>query len=393
MNLRQRDRKYLARESDAEHLQITRTDGSFVYDARGRKYIDFLAGWCVGNFGWNNEAIVRAGSRRPRVDYVHPDHLYEPWVELAELLAEITPGKLQKSYRATGGTEAVDIALQIAMAHTKRRKFISLEGSYHGNSIGTVSIGSTDDREPYPNLLSNCLKLKPPLDEKTADRLERMLRKRDVAAVILEPISLNLGVLIPDDAFMARLPKLCRRYGTLLIVDEVATGFGRTGRLFASEHFDLEPDILCMAKALSGGFAPIGATITTEKIAKSIEGDTGFYSTYGWHPASVAMSIANVRWILRNRTRLFRDVDKVSALFAERLSAMRFQSEPELRIRGVAIGIDVGDKKYASRIEDKCRRNGLLLSASDTTLTLFPALTIEEETVEAGLEILARAAR
>jgi acetylornithine/succinyldiaminopimelate/putrescine aminotransferase len=170
------------------------------------------------------------------------------------------------------------------------------------------------------------------------------------------------------------------------------TRAARTGRLFASEHFDLEPDILCMAKALSGGFAPIGATITTEKIAKSIEGDTGFYSTYGWHPASVAMAIANVRWILRNRTRLFRHVAKVSALFAERLSAMRFQSEPELRIRGLAIGIDVGDDQYASRIEERCRRNGLLLSASDTTLTLFPALTIEEETVEAGLEILARAA-
>lgn len=256
-----------------------------------------------------------------------------------------------------------------------------------------MSIGSTDDREPYPNLLSNCLKLKPPLDDNAADRLERMLRKRDVAAFIMEPISCSLGVLIPDDAFMARLPKLCHRYGTLLIMDEVATGFGRTGRLFASEHFDLEPDILCMAKALSGGFVPIGATITTEKIAKSIEGDIGFYSTYGWHPASVAMTIANVRWILRNRTRLFRHVDKVSTLFAARLSAMRFQSEPELRIRGLAIGIDVGDNKYASRIVERCRRNGLLLTESDTTLTLFPALTIEEETAEKGVEILARAAR
>ncbi len=257
MNLTQRDRKFLGRESAPEDIQVARMTGSFVYDARGRRYIDFLSGWCVGNFGWSNRDIRPKARRRP--DYVYPEYLYRPWVELAELLAEISPGKLQKCFRATGGSEAVEIALQIAMAATGRRKFVSLEGSYHGNTIATVSIGSTEEQEPYPNLLSNCLKISPPLDARAAARLERLLKRKDVAAFIMEPISCNLAVLIPEQEFMETAQDLCRRNGALFIADEVACGFGRTGRLFASEHFGLEPDILCMGKAITGGFAPMGA--------------------------------------------------------------------------------------------------------------------------------------
>src|ERR1051326_8415273 len=127
--------------------------------------------------------------------------------------------------------------------------------------------------------------ISPPLGDRAIARLETLLKKRDVAAFIMEPISCNLAVLIPDDAFMERAQQLCRRYGTLFIADEVACGFGRTGKLFASEYFDLEPDILCMGKAISGGFAPMGATIVTRTVAKSVEGKAGFYSTYGWHPS------------------------------------------------------------------------------------------------------------
>ena len=119
MDLRRADKKFLAREDGAEEMEVVRMRGATITDSRGRKYIDFLAGWCVGNFGWGNEAIT-AKIRRPRAHYVYPEYLYRPWVELAQLLAEMTPGKLQKSFRATGGSEAVDIALQIAMASTGR---------------------------------------------------------------------------------------------------------------------------------------------------------------------------------------------------------------------------------------------------------------------------------
>lgn len=388
MDLRRLDRKYLGRESPAQDIQVARTKGAFVYDARGRRYIDFLSGWCVGNFGWDNTAITKSPARR-RPDYVYPEYLYRPWVELAQLLAQITPGKLEKTYRATGGSEAVDIALQIAMASTGRRKFVSIEGSYHGNTVGTVSVASSEEREPYPNLLSNCATISPPLGDRAIARLETLLKKRDVAAFIMEPISCNLAVLVPEETFMKRAQQLCRRYGTLFIADEVACGFGRTGKLFASEQFDLEPDILCMGKAISGGFAPMGATIVTAKVAKSVEGEVGFYSTYGWHPSTVDVAIRNVRWLIRNQARVLRNTGDISAYFSERLTAMNFEDLKEIRIRGMAIAVEAGDDEdYVSAITDRCNKNGLLVTTSGNAVTMFPPLTLDRRTAKAGLDIL-----
>ena len=394
MNLRRLDRKYLGRESDAEDLQVARTEGAFVYDARGKRYIDFLSGWCVGNFGWDNTAITKSPARR-RPDYVYPEYLYRPWVELAQLLAEITPGKLEKTYRATGGSEAVEIALQLAMASTGRRKFVSIEGSYHGNTIGTVSVASTEEREPYPNLLSNCTTISPPLGERAMARLETLLKKRDVAAFIMEPVSCNLAVLIPDDAFMKRAQRLCRRYGTLFIADEVACGFGRTGKLFASEYFDLAPDILCMGKAISGGFAPMGATIVTREVAKSVEGKVGFYSTYGWHPSTVDIAIRNVRWLIRNQSPLLEHAAGISAYFGRRLAAMNFEDLKDIRIRGMAIAVEAGGdgEDYVSEVSDRCRKNGLLVTTSGNAITMFPPLTLDQRTAKAGLDILEKSLR
>jgi 4-aminobutyrate aminotransferase-like enzyme len=157
--------------------------------------------------------------------------------------------------RATGGSEAVDLALQAAMFHTGRRGLLSLEGSYHGNSLAGLSIGASDNRERIKNLLPHCGKIAPPFDAKAVRRIEQRLKRRDVAAFIMEPISINLGVLIPEKDAIRRVRDLCRRYGTLFIADEVASGFGRTGRLFACKHFDLDPDMLCVAKAMGGGLA------------------------------------------------------------------------------------------------------------------------------------------
>ncbi|HJQ40771.1 MAG TPA: aspartate aminotransferase family protein [Thermoanaerobaculia bacterium] len=393
MNLRQLDRKYLGRESPAQDLQVARTKGAFVYDASGRRYIDFLSGWCVGNFGWDNTAITKSPARR-RPDYVYPEYLYRPWVELAQLLAQITPGKLEKTYRATGGSEAVDIALQIAMASTGRRKFVSIEGSYHGNTVGTVSVASSEEREPYPNLLSNCETISPPLGDRAIARLETLLKKRDVAAFIMEPISCNLAVLVPEDTFMKRAQQLCRRYGTLFVADEVACGFGRTGTLFASEHFDLEPDILCMGKAITGGFAPMGATIVTRGIAKSVEGEVGFYSTYGWHPSTVDIAIRNVRWLIRNQARVLRNAVEISAYFGERLAAMKFEGLKDIRIRGMAIAVEAGDgEDYVSAVTARCNKNGLLVTTSANAITMFPPLTLDLRTAKAGLDILEKSLR
>jgi acetylornithine/succinyldiaminopimelate/putrescine aminotransferase len=178
---------------------------------------------------------------------------------------------------------------------------------------------------------------------------------------------------------------LCRRYGTLFIADEVASGFGRTGRLFACEHFDLAPDMMCVAKAMSGGLAPIGAVIATAPIAKSMEENDGtFYSTYGWHPRSVAAAIATLRGLKASRARLLAGVAEMSEYFRVRLLQLEFDQPAAVRIQGLAIGIDVGDEDYADAIHDKCRRNGLLVSTEGSTVLLLPSLAIDKRTATKG---------
>jgi acetylornithine/succinyldiaminopimelate/putrescine aminotransferase len=390
MPARRREPRVLARDLPAE-LQVAATNGSIVTDSRGRKYIDFVMGWCVGNFGWRPAAIAKAIEKFKGPDYVYPGYSYAPWTALARLLVSLAPRPLTTCFRATGGSEAVDLALQAAMLHTGRRALLSLEGSYHGNSLGGLSIGASDNRERITNLLPHCGKVAPPLDAKALRRIAQRLKRRDVAAFVMEPISINLGVLIPEKEDIRRVRDMCRRYGTLFIADEVASGFGRTGRVFACEHFDLDPDLLCVAKAMSGGLAPIGAVIATAPIAKSMEEDDGaFYSTYGWHPRSVAAAIATLRSLKANRRRLLAEVAEMSEYFRVRLLQLDFDRPATIRIQGLAVGIDVGDEDYAEAIHDKCRRNGLLVSTEGSTVLLLPSLAIDKRTAAKGLDVLAR---
>jgi acetylornithine/succinyldiaminopimelate/putrescine aminotransferase len=385
-----RRRAPLARDLPAE-LQVVATNGSLVTDSRGRKYVDFVMGWCVGNFGWRRPAIAKAIERFKGPDYVYPGYAYAPWTELARLLVSLAPRPLTTCFRATGGSEAVDLALQAAMIHTGRRAFLSLEDSYHGNSLAGLSIGASDNRDRVKNLLPHCGKIAPPLDASALRRIEQRLKRRDVAAFIMEPISINLGVLIPEKDAIRRVRDLCRRYGTLFIADEVACGFGRTGRLFACEHFDLDPDMLCIAKAMSGGLAPIGAVIATTPIATSMEENDGaFYSTYGWHPRSVAVAIATLRDLKANQPQLLAGVAEMSEYFRIRLLQLEFERPAAVRIQGLAIGIDVGDEDYADAIQNKCRRNGLLVSTEGSTVLLLPSLAVDKRTAARGLDILAR---
>ncbi|HEU4683320.1 MAG TPA: aspartate aminotransferase family protein [Nitrospira sp.] len=388
MSGREKETMYLGRDPIPLNLDMVGAEDSVVFDREGRRYVDFVMGWCVGNLGWSQPDIQAAIKQSRSPAYVHPSYLYEPWVELAESLAVIAPGKLKKSYRATGGTEAVEIAMQVAMTATKRHKFVSIEGSYHGNSIAAMSIGASEYRAQYEKLLPGCYKVKAPLDSRAVKQVERLLKREDIAAFIMEPVICNLDVTIPDPQFMTGVWHLCREHGTLLVMDEVATGFGRTGKLFGCEHFELEPDVMCLAKAITGGYAPMGATMVTDAVAQALGDRFSFYSTYGWHPLSVDAALANVRYFIKHKEDLLRHVIEVSAYFEARLSQMRFKFPTTIRMRGLAIGIEVDEPGYAAKIQDKALERGLLLSAENDVLKLFPALTVTQETAKEGLDIL-----
>ncbi len=386
MEVKTANKKYLVKGSGDMPLNLKNSDGYFLFDEDDKKYIDFLSGWCVGNFGWGNSVLLDAIREYEGPAYVYPGLSYSRWEELAELLAEITPGKLKRTFRATGGSEAVDTALQIAMAYTGRKRFLSLEGSYHGNLISSISIGDSETAEKVENHLQGCERMEPPLNEKTLSKIETSLKKENIAAFIMEPVICNMGVIIPEKEFMQGLESLCRKYGTLLIIDEVATGFGRTGKLFACEHFEIEPDIMCISKAITGGYVGLGATITTDKIAKAVEDKVNVYSTYGWHPLSVHVAITNIRHLLKHD--ILDNVTRLSKVFRDKLSSMKFKKEAEIRVIGLAIGVEFDDSKYAEKIQKRCLQEGLLLQNQEKTITMFPALTMDEKTAREGLEIL-----
>lgn len=389
MTTREKDKKYLGRDGAPQNLEIVKSKGNYVYDQNNRKYIDFFMGWCVNPSGWGVKEILKEIKKFNGPDYVSPGYMYKAWADLAEILAHITPGKLTKSFRATGGTEAVEIALQAAMAHTKRSKFISIEGSYHGHSIGTMSIGSSGFREWYKNLLPNCYKIKPPLDAKAAQQIEKILSKRDIAAFICEPTICNLAVIIPTKEFFGIVQKACKKYGTLFIADEVATGFGRTGKMFACEHYDLEPDILCMAKSITGGFGALGATIMTPEVAKSMEFGFSFYSTFGWHPLNVHATLAHLHYLLKHQKEFLKNANTMSEYFKKRLQKMKFRYPVEVRVQGLAIGITFPKAGYSDEILQKALKKGLLIADSSAhNFVIFPPLNISQAIAKKGLDIL-----
>jgi 4-aminobutyrate aminotransferase-like enzyme len=374
-DIRREDQKRIGRDSPPHDVEVVAAEGSLVHDVRGRTYIDFTMGWCVGNLGWSCKPITERVAAFEGPDYVLPAMTYGPWVEIARRLAEITPGELERCYRVTTGTEAVEVAMQIARAYTGRDRVISIEDDYHGNSIAVKEIERL---------------VKPPLDERALARLERTLATRKVAAFMMEPIIMNLGVELPSTAFMQGAAALCKKYGTLFVIDEVACGFGRTGRMFACEHFGIEPDILCMAKALTNGVAPMAATITTAEIGDEVAGDLDFYATFGWLPRSCEAALATLDVWRDQGEAVLANVAAREAQAIRRLHDL-LPDECTARVKGLAIGIDLPEELEADAIGDRCRRRGLLVSAEEDQLLLIPALTIDADTFDRGLDIVGEA--
>jgi 4-aminobutyrate aminotransferase-like enzyme len=377
-----------ANSAEREDIFPVRGEGAFLFDKAGRRYIDFTSGWCVCNLGWSVPPVADAIRQFAGPPYVYPHFRYAPWDDLAGRLVALAGGNIRRAFRATGGSEAVEIAVQAAMLYTGRSRFVAIEDAYHGDTVAVRSLGESDLREHFPRIVPSAAHIAPPLDAKRLERVETLLAKEDVAAVIMEPIVCNLGVIVPEREFMHGLAKLCRQSGTLLIMDEVATGFGRTGAMFGFELFGLKPDIICLAKAITSGYAPMGATLATAPVAEAME-EIGVYSTYGWHPLSVAAALATLDVWDRQREDILANVASASAFIVDRV-AQCFGDDAILRAQGLAIGIDVGDAERRDGIADRCRENGLLVSAEGTAITLFPPLTIDHDAADEGLRILER---
>jgi ornithine--oxo-acid transaminase len=317
--------------------------GSYVYDADGRAYLDFHTGEGFASLGHNHPNVrdtLHATLDAGLIDGVQIH--YSPLAGmLAEALTERLPDALDAVFFASTGAEAVDSAMKFARAATGRPRFISCENSFHGVTLGPLSlVGDEFFKEGFGPLLPGCVRV--PFGDLGA--LETELSSRDVAAFIVEPIQGRM-VTLPPDGYLHGAQELCRRYGTLFVADEIQTGLGRTGKWFALEHSNLEPDFVLVGKALSGGYMPVAAMVTTREIFQkavgTLERSYVHQSTYGRNRLSMAAGLATIRIIERDA--LAEHAANVGAFLQDGLEQLRQRYEivKEIRASGLMIGIEL----------------------------------------------------
>ncbi len=318
--------------------------GSYLYDAAGRAYLDFHTGEGFASLGHNHpdvREVLQATLAADLLDGVQI-HFSPLAGMLAEALTERLPPGLEAVFFASTGAEAVDSAMKFARAATHRPRLISCDSGFHGVTLGPLSlVGDDFFKEGFGPLLPGCERV--PFGDLA--RLEEQLRHKDVAAFIVEPIQGRM-VTLPPEGYLQGAQELCRRYGTMFVVDEIQTGLGRTGKWFALEHWALEPDFVLVGKALSGGYMPVAAMVTRREIYQravgTLERSYVHQSTYGRNRLSMAAGLATLRIIERDR--LLEHAARMGAVLHEGLIELqqRYEMIREIRVSGLMIGIELG---------------------------------------------------
>jgi adenosylmethionine---8-amino-7-oxononanoate aminotransferase len=393
---------------EEEPLVVEAGDGAELIDVEGRTYIDGVSSlWCTVH-----------GHRHPAIDIALRDQLdrvshstllglsHPPAIELARRLVEIAPPGLARVFYSDSGSTAAEIALKMAFQYwqqrggddVRRTRFVALRDAYHGDTIGSVSVGGIDlFHSLYRPLLFDALRAEPG----DASDMERILSEHEgeVAAVIVEPLVQGAaGMLVHPEGYLRRVRELCDRHGALLICDEVATGFGRTGRMFACEHEDVAPDLLCLAKGLTGGYLPLAATLTTERIYEGFLGRfeefrTFFHGhTYTGNPLACAAALASLRVFEQERT-----LERVAAR-SEQLGELlepvaALPQVAEVRRRGLMCGIELAgypvEARMGHRVTLQARARGAIVRPLGDVVVLMPPLRIGADTLERLVAIVA----
>jgi putrescine aminotransferase len=321
--------------------RFARASGVSIWDEEGNEYLDFLGAYGAMNTGHNHPRILEALDKVKGRPNMLQTSLNCMAAALARNLALITPGNLKRSFFCNSGAEAVECSLKLARASTKKQRLLYCDRSFHGKSFGALSVtGRTKYQAPFVPLLPGTEMI--PFGD--VQRLEERLRAKDVAAFIVEPIQGEAGVVVPPDGYLTAARELCTRYGALLIVDEIQTGLGRTGHMFACERDGVAPDIMCLAKSLSGGLIPIGACIATEAVWDDAYGGLDrallHTSTFGGNAWACAAGIASIQVIMEE------DLPGKAATngryFLEELRNLQKKNPMirEVRGRGLLIGIE-----------------------------------------------------
>ncbi len=378
--------KYQAQTTPfASGFEVGKAEGSWIYGTDGRKYLDFVAGVSANTLGHSHPKIVEAIKIQAE-KYLHVmvygEYAQEMPVKLCRLLAESTPPPLETTYLVNSGAEAIDGALKLAKRYTGREEIISFRNSYHGNTHGALSVSGNEihKREFRPLL---------PLISFIGFNEEADLNKitEKTACVLMETIQGAAGFLVPDTDYIQKLKKRCEETGALLILDEIQPGFGRTGKLFAFEHFGIVPDILVMGKGMGGG-VPVGAFMSSAEIMQSLSHSPklGHITTFGGNPLIAAAAHATLREVLDSK--VMETMTEKEQLFRKILQHPKIR---KINGKGLMLAVDLGTPEYTLSVAKSCMEKGLIVFWQlyrNEFLRISPPLNISHEEIEYGCKII-----
>ena len=368
-------------------LEFVKAQGVNLYNKEGKAYIDLIAGIGVSNVGHCHPNVVTAVQKQVET-YMHlmvyGEFVQSPQVNFATALASVLPEQLNCTYFVNSGAEAVEGAMKLAKRYTGRKGFIACKNAYHGSTQGAESLMESDFYSAgYGPFL-------PHVDFISHNNIADLAKITDqTAAVFIEPIQGEAGVRVANQAFMEALKARCLAMGTLLVFDEIQTGFGRTGKMFAFEHYDIAPDILLLAKGIGGGM-PIGAFISSADIMSvlSFNPILGHMTTFGGHPVCCAAGLATLNTLLEEN--IVADVEAKGALFKE---ILQHPAINEIRGKGLMLAISFDSFEINKAIIDACIEDGIItdwfLHCSDA-MRIAPPLTITSDEIRTACDIILR---
>ena len=378
--------KNTAQTSDSPRLlEIDRAEGIYLYGPNGEKYMDLVSGFNVSNIGHRHPQVLKAIQEQlDRFMHVtvYGEFVQSPQVLLATELLEVLPDSFQSVYFTNSGAEAVEGSMKVAKKFTGRREIIAAKQAYHGSTQGALSlIGNDEYRVAYAPLLPEISFI----EYNSLPDLEKISDK--TAAVIVEAIQGEAGVRVPSKEYMQALRQKCTDTGALLIFDEIQTGFGRTGKLFAFEHFGIVPDILMLAKGIGGGM-PLGAFVAPKEMMDVIKANPmlGHITTFGGHPVSCAAARASLKVIQDEK--LIEDVDRKAKLFRSELQMPQIR---EIRGLGLMMCLQLDNFDQVYQVSNYCASKGLIIDwylHCETALRIAPPLTISEDEIIHSCKII-----
>ncbi|MFO7938584.1 MAG: aspartate aminotransferase family protein [Bacteroidales bacterium] len=360
-------------------LEIERAEGIYMYDNHGQQYIDLISGVSVNNIGHRHPAVIEAVERQME-KYMHlmvyGEMVQSPQVKLAKYLTDLLPASLDAVYFVNSGSEAIEGALKLAKRVTGRPHIKAFQHAYHGSTQGALSIlGDEEMKNAFRPLLPGIEKL----EFNNFSSLESI--DRNTACVVVEPIQAEAGIIEPQNDFLQALRKRCDQVGALLIFDEVQTGLGRTGKLFAFEHYEVVPDIITLAKGLGGGM-PIGAFVAPKTIMDTLKTNPmlGHITTFGGHPISCAASLASIKVI--HEEHLAQKAEVKGQRFREKL---QHRAIHHIRGKGLFLAIELNDNALLKRFMEAAFEEHLIMDwflFSDTAFRIAPPLIIDNYQID-----------